>query len=236
MKNNLTIGIIGAMECEISALKPKLQNLEEIKHNKLQIYVGNFCENKIILVKSGIGKVNAALCTQFIIDKFNPDYIINTGIAGGIAENLEIGSIVIGEKLVQYDFDVTALGYAKGYLCTGINPNEPTYFHSDETLVSTFEKSHNKNIKTHKGIIASGDSFISDSKRKKEIHTIFNATAVEMEGCAIAQVASTNKVPFIVIRAISDLADNNAAENYTLGEEEIAKVSSSAIEVLLKNI
>lgn len=236
MSNNFTIGVIGAMDCEVSALKQKLEKLEEIKHCNLQINLGTYCGHNIVLVKSGIGKVNAALCTQFIIDKFNPNYIINTGIAGGIAENLKVGDIVIGEKLVQYDFDVSAFGYAKGYLCTGIDSDKPTYFNSDKNLMSKLEKISNENIKIHKGIIASGDSFISDLERKKEIHNLFNATAVEMEGCAIAQTSNANNTPFIVIRAISDLADNNATESYTFSEDEIAKVSSSVVEYLLKEI
>lgn len=236
MSNNLTIGIIGAMDCEVSALKQKLENLEEIKHGNLQINLGTFYGHKIVLVKSGIGKVNAALCTQYIIDKFNPDYIINTGIAGGIAENLKVGEIVIGEKLVQYDFDVTAFGYAKGYLCTGIESDKPTYFNSDEGLMAKLERISDEKVKIHKGIIASGDSFISDLERKKEIHNLFNATAVEMEGCAIAQTSNANNIPFVVIRAISDLADNNATESYTFSEDEIAKFSSSVVENLLKEI
>ena len=236
MSNNLTIGIIGAMDCEVSALKQKLENLEEIKHGNLQINLGTFYGHKIVLVKSGIGKVNAALCTQYIIDKFNPDYIINTGIAGGIAENLKVGEIVVGEKLVQYDFDVTAFGYAKGYLCTGIESDKPTYFNSDEGLMAKLERISDEKVKIHKGIIASGDSFISDLERKKEIHNLFNATAVEMEGCAIAQTSNANNIPFVVIRAISDLADNNATESYTFSEDEIAKVSRSVVENLLKEI
>ncbi len=236
MSNNLTIGIIGAMDCEVSKLKQKLQKLEEIQHGSLKISLGNFCGHKIVLVKSGVGKVNAALCTQYIIDKFNTDYIINTGIAGGIAENLEVGDIVIGEKLVQYDFDVSAIGYAKGYMCTGIEPDKPTFFYSDEKLISEFEKTMNDKINVHKGVIASGDTFVSDIERKKEIRKTFNATAVEMEGCAIAQTSTANNVPFLVVRAISDLADNEAGKSHAFVEEEMAEVSSSAIENLLKEL
>ena len=236
MSNNYTIGIIGAMDCEVNALKPKLQNLEELQHGNQKIYLGNLYEHKIILVKSGVGKVNSAICTQYIIDKFNPDYIINTGIAGGIAKNLAVGDVVVAENLVQYDFDVSAIGYAKGYMCTGIEPNKPTMFYSDKNLIKFFEKSFNKDITLHKGIIASGDTFVSDTNRKKEIHNLFNATAVEMEGCAIAQTATVNRVPFLVVRAISDLADNEAGKSHALVEEEIAEVSGSAIENLLKEL
>lgn len=236
MSNNYTIGIIGAMDCEVDVLKQKLQNLEELQHSKQKIYLGNLYGHKIILVKSGVGKVNSAICTQYIIDKFNPDYIINTGIAGGIAKNLEVGDVVVGEKLVQYDFDVSAIGYAKGYMCTGIEPDKPTMFYSDENLIKSFEKSFDKEFTLHKGIIASGDTFVSDVNRKKEIHNLFNATAVEMEGCAIAQTATANDVPFLVVRAISDLADNEAGKSHAFVEEEMAEVSSSAIENLLKEL
>ena len=236
MSNSRTIGIIGAMDCEISVLKQKLQNLEEIQHSSLKINLGNFCGHRIILVKSGVGKVNSALCTQYIIDKFNPNYIINTGIAGGIAENLAVGDIVIGEKLVQYDFDVSAIGYAKGYMCTVIEPDKPTLFYSDEKLISDFEKTLNGKVNVHKGLIASGDTFISDIDRKKEIRKIFNATAVEMEGCAIAQTSTANNIPFLIVRAISDLADNEAGKSHAFVEEEIAEISSSAIENLLKEL
>lgn len=236
MNNNYIIGIIGAMDCEVDVLKQKLQNLEELQHSNQKIYLGNLYGHKIILVKSGVGKVNSAICTQYIIDKFNPDYIINTGIAGGIAKNLEVGDVVVGEKLVQYDFDVSAIGYAKGYMCTGIEPDKPTMFYSDENLIKSFEKSFDKEITLHKGIIASGDTFVSDVNRKKEIHNLFNATAVEMEGCAIAQTSTANNVPFLVVRAISDLADNEAGKSHAFVEEEMAEVSSSAIENLLKEL
>lgn len=236
MSNNYTIGIIGAMDCEVDVLKQKLQNLEEFQHSNQKIYLGNLYDHKIVLVKSGVGKVNASMCTQYIIDKFSPDYIVNTGIAGGIAKNLEVGDVVIGEKLVQYDFDVSAIGYAKGYMCTGIEPNKPTMFYSDKHLISNFEKTLNSDVKVYKGIIASGDTFISDINRKHEIRDLFNATAVEMEGCAIAQTATSNEIPFLVIRAISDLADNEAGKSHAFVEEEIAEISSSAIENLLKEL
>lgn len=236
MKNRLTVGIIGAMDCEISELKNKLEDLKETKYSELLINTGTLFNHNIVLVKSGVGKVNAALCTQFIIDKFQPDYIINTGIAGGIAENLEVGDIVIGEDLVQYDFDVSAIGYAKGYMCTGKNSDKPTLFSSDKKLISTFEKINISKGKILKGIIASGDTFVSDIKKKNEIRQTFNATAVEMEGCAIAQVSTVNKIPFLIARAISDLADNNAGKSHIFVEEEIAKVSSSAICDLLEEL
>ena len=234
--SNKTVGIIGAMDCEVNKLKSKLQDLKEIKHGELLINTGKLHGHNVIVVKSGVGKVNAALCTQYIIDKFEPDYIINTGIAGGVATGLQVGDIVAGSELVQYDFDVSAIGYAKGYMCTGINPDKPTVFYSDKTLIAEFEKAAKGSLNVHIGVIASGDTFVSDKNKKKEIKETFNASAVEMEGCAIAQTATVNKVPFVIVRAISDLADDTAAQDHEFVETEMAELSSSAIEKLLEAI
>ncbi len=239
MKNKLTIGIIGAMDCEVNKLKSKLKNEKIYNAGNLTFHSGEMYTHNVIVVKSGVGKVNAALCTQYITDKFNPDFIINTGIAGGIAPDLNVGDIVVGTELIQYDFDASAIGYAKGYMCTGINPDKPTKFYSDNDLINKFEKAVSiaaPSLKIHKGIIATGDCFVSDLNKNKEIKETFNASAVEMEGAAIAQTAAANKVPFIIIRAISDLADNNAAKDHEFVETEMAELSSAAIEYLLKHI
>ncbi len=236
MNNNSTIAILGAMDCEVSELKSKLQSVEEKVFGNFVVTVGSFCNHNIILAKTGVGKVNAAVYTQFIIDKFSPEAIINTGLAGGIAPNLKIGDVVIGEKLVQYDFDVSALGYPKGYMCTGIDKDKPTVFYSDKNLISKFMDIINQESSAHKGIIASGDTFVSCDNHKKEIRELFNATAVEMEGCAIAQTAALNNIPFLVIRTISDLADSNASEKFVLNEIEIAERSCLTMERLLANV
>lgn len=236
---NKTIGIIGAMDCEVNQLKSKLDNAEILQVGELTFNIGKINNHNIIVVKSGVGKVNAALCTQYIIDKFKPDFIINSGIGGGIACGLSVGDLVVGTELVQYDFDVSAIGYARGYMCTGVNPDKPTIFYSDKNLIEKFEKAVSiaaPSLNVHKGIIATGDCFISDINKKKEIREIFNASAVEMEGAAIAQVASINKIPFIIVRAISDLADDCAAVEHEFVETEMAELSSSAIEYLLQHI
>ena len=143
MKNN-KIAIIGAMDCEIDTLKACLKDIEIIEHGKLKIYKGKIANNEIVLAKSGVGKVCAAINTQYIIDKFSPDYIINTGVAGGIAPELEVGDIVIATLLVQHDFDATALGYVKGYACTGGDNQKPTWFYTDEKLINAFETAISK--------------------------------------------------------------------------------------------
>lgn len=238
MQNKLTFGIIGAMECEVNNIKSKLQNLKEEKVGNRIFYLGKLHEHNVVLVQSGVGKVNAAICTQYIIDKYSPNYIINTGIGGGLGKGLEVGDIVIGTEFVQYDFDVTAIGYALGYMCTGTHKDKPTKFYSDTKLINEFEKALKEaapNVKYHTGIIATGDCFVSSIEKKLQIRDTFNAIAVEMEGAAIAQTANANEIPCIIVRAISDLADEHAAKDHEFVETEMAEHCSSTIENLLKH-
>lgn len=239
MKNNPVIAIIGAMDCEIEFLKESLNNLNITKKGSHEIYHGKIGSADVIVAKSGVGKAAAAMTVQFIADIFNPDAIINTGVAGGVSNDLSVGDVVVAEKLVQYDFDVTALGYAKGYMCTGANKNEPTIFMADKNLVEKFvetAKDCYKSGKVHCGIIATGDIFMSDPVRKKEINHQFNAKAVEMEGAAIGQAASANNIPFVVVRVISDLADGQAAESLDNFEKEMAIISSKLVNSLIQQI
>jgi len=233
------IAIIGAMDCEISAIKKEMFDLKEENYADLKIFTGTINGKFIILAQSGVGKVNAALNTQYIIDTYKPNIIINTGVAGGISEDLDIGDVVIGTYLVQHDFDVTVLGYAKGYMCTGVEKDKPTKYYCDKELVKSFQSCLEQNMskqKIHLGIIASGDKFISGKEIKKEINEYFGAVAVEMEGCAIAQVATRNKIPFVVTRAISDLADGKTAEYQNEFEKKMSEVSTQTIKIFLKNL
>ena len=135
--------------------------------------------------------------------------------------------------MIQYDFDTSALGYARGYMCTGVNSDKPTVYYSDENLIKLFEKAVKKShpeIHIHKGIIATGDTFISSGAKKQEIKDIFNASAVEMEGCAIAQTAAANSVKVLVIRALSDLADGSATKSLDIFEKQMAEFSASTIQ------
>ncbi|MBE7705403.1 MAG: 5'-methylthioadenosine/adenosylhomocysteine nucleosidase [Cyanobacteria bacterium SIG29] len=239
MKNSLKIAVIGAMDCEIDTLKACLKDIQTVEHNKLKVYTGKIGNNEIILTKSGVGKVCAAINTQYIIDTYNPDYIINTGVAGGISQELEVGDIVIATSLVQHDFDATALGYVKGYACTGGNNQEPTWFYTDEKLIHAFETAVSKvdlTSKFYKGVIATGDMFIGTPAKKDELRELFNATAAEMESSAIVQAANTNNVPCLVIRAISDLADCTANKPFAEVEKQMAEVCASTIEILLDNL
>ena len=233
------IAIIGAMDCEINDIKKEITDLKEQNYADLKIFTGTINNKFVILAQSGVGKVNAALNTQYIIDTFKPDIIINTGVAGGIADGLDVGDIVIGTYLVQHDFDVTVLGYARGYMCTGEDKDKPTKFYCDKELVEKFQSSLQQNMpakKIHQGVIASGDKFISGKEIKKEINEYFGALAVEMEGCAVAQVTTRNKIPFVLTRAISDLADSKSAEDQNEFERKMSKVSTQTIKIFLKNI
>ena len=231
------IAIIGAMDCEINKLRDLLENIKTEESNNLTIYTGKIHEHDVILAKSGVGKVCAALNTQYIIDKYSPEMIINTGVAGGIGQELSIGDVVIGENLVQHDFDATVLGYAKGYMCNGISPDKPTVFYSDKKLVDFTEKLLKVNLKNsnvHRGRIATGDMFVGTVEKKKEIGQTFGAIAAEMEGCAIAQTSNANNIPCIIIRAISDLADGTATKSQNDFEKMTSRISSETVEILLK--
>lgn len=239
MQNKTRIAIIGAMECEVNLLKSMLEDCKETVSGNIVLYTGKINGHEIILSRSGVGKVNAGIRVQYIADFFKPQYIINTGVAGGLAPELSIGDIVIGTSLVQYDFDVTALGYALGYMCTGVNKDKPTVFYSDEKLADVYEKAVKESgfqSAVHRGVIATGDTFISDNERKTGIREVFNAKAVEMEGCAVAQGAYLNNIPFIVVRAISDLANGESPKSLENFETMMAEVSAKTVAVLLHEI
>lgn len=235
MKSELTIGIICAMDSETEAYlsflqEPKIDNISGVA-----FYSGKKSDKKLIIAKCGIGKVNAARCTQLMIDLFHPDYIINSGIAGGVDESLCVGDVVIGRELVQHDFDVTAFGHAKGYLCTGERDDIPTVFHADEKLVLLLEKSAKGLVKSkvHTGRIASGDIFVAESTVKQSLYQEFGAAAVEMEGAAIAQTAVYAGVPFVTLRVISDRADGTAAESFEIFEKQTAVLSCAVVQNLI---
>lgn len=231
-----TLGIIGAMDTEIELIKKALQEESTRKIGESTYYSGKINGKNVVIAKCGIGKVRAALCVQVMIDYFNVSAIINTGIAGGVSENLSVGDIVLSTDALQHDFDVTAFGYAPGYMCTGHNSDKPTLFHADENLQKLILESATAILPSSKiktGIIASGDKFISDALTRKYLSEQFNATAAEMEGAAIAQASSVNNVPFIIIRIISDLADGKPNEEYDKFERNACV---SLADIILKSI
>lgn len=197
------IGIIVAMNEEIDAIKEYMENIKtEVKYEN-EFFIGDIGKSKCILTVCGVGKVNAARTTQILIDCYNPEFIINIGVAGGISSRVNIGDIVVGEKLVQYDFDLTAFGREKGEISDKVGK----FICSDSELVNKTEDIFNSKkvgYNAVKGTIASGDRFVTEIDLSKNINSEFGADCVEMEGASIAQVCFLDQVPFIVIRSISD--------------------------------
>ena len=198
-----TIGIIFAMNEELSALKKYLSLQKVNKIYELTFYETELNNKRIILVESGVGKVNAARTTQILIDNYHPNVVYNIGVAGGVDNSLEVGDIVVSTSLVQHDFDITAFNHPKGYIS-----NIGQFIESDIELIKKLEKTitylDNKDFNITIGTIATGDIFCTDINMKNKIRTKFNAEAIEMEGAAIAQVCKLDNIPFVIIRSISD--------------------------------
>lgn len=207
------IGIIGAMEAEITTLRQSLHQMKEHHFGKgIVIYTGILFDKDIVLCQSGIGKVNAAIATTLLIEHFTPDCIINTGSAGGIGAGLKIGDVVIGTHTMHHDVNVTAFGYQYGQV-----PQLPAFFASNSTMMYVAEQAANEfqAAKVVRGLIVSGDEFVSSNERLNEIRKHFaEPQAVEMEAAAIAQTCFQFGKPFVVIRAISDSAEDDAKINF----------------------
>lgn len=205
------IGIIFAMEEELSALKKYLTITNEYSIFNLKFYESKMNNIEIVLVECGVGKVNAARTTQILIDNMKVDYIFNIGVAGGVSNKLSVGDIVLGEKLVQHDFDITSFNHEKGYI-----PSVGVYIDSDTYLLNIANEVLNsiKDITYHRGVIASGDIFCTETKMSEKIGTKFNALCVEMEGASIAQVCFLSHIPFLIIRSISDVINDNNKVTY----------------------
>ncbi|MHC6179418.1 5'-methylthioadenosine/adenosylhomocysteine nucleosidase [Clostridium sp. JNZ X4-2] len=208
----MIIGIIGAMDEEVEILLSKLELKKvEVKAN-MRFNSGKLYDSEIVVVRSGIGKVNAAICAQILIDDFNVDNIINVGVAGGTAEDIYPGDVVIANSLVQHDVDTSAFGDKIGQI-----PRMNTYdFKCDRDLIERAQMACKKieNIKNFTGRIVTGDQFICSTEKIKYLNREFNALACEMEGGSIAQVAYLNNIPFVIIRSISDNANNGASMDY----------------------
>lgn len=218
------IGIIGAMEIEVASLKERLQDVTVTRRASMEFYAGVLEGKKVVVVRSGIGKVNAAVCTQILIDEFHAEVVINTGIAGSLNADINIGDIVLSTDLVHHDMDAAAFGYPAGQ----IPQMEAFSFRSDEALrklAADACKAVNPDIQVFEGRIASGDQFVADQGVKDFVAKEFGAYAVEMEGAAIAQAAYLNQIPFLVIRAISDKADGSAEMDYPTFEAQAAEHS-----------
>ncbi len=227
------IGIIGAMDVEVERLKTDMKVSRTASRAGMEFYEGELKGKQAVVVRSGIGKVNAAVCTQILADLFSVDCVINTGIAGSLDARIDIGDIVISTDVVHHDMDAVNFGYPLGQI-----PQMDVFsFQADEDLARLAEEvcgQVNPEIKVFRGRVVSGDQFVADKEKKEYIVKNFQGLCTEMEGAAIAQTAYLNGLPFIVVRAISDKADDSASMDYPAFEKKAAEHSVNLIEGLLE--
>ncbi len=222
------IGIIGAMTIEIEGLKEIMAEREERIISNTLFTKGKLGDKDVVVTVCGEGKVNAAISAQTMCLAYSPDIIINTGVAGGLADGLKIGDVVIGTSVVEHDMDMSPLGFDKGYIC-GI---DGIYMDCHKDIVKALSDSVEAcGISYKTGVIASGDQFISDSSKKEWLKKTFNAYACEMEGGAIGHVCVKNAIPFGVLRAISDGGDDDASMSFP---EFAALAAKNSVEVMKK--
>lgn len=232
----MKIGLIGAMEVEVQFIRGKLANPVETVISGIHFFEGELYGKQVVVTQCGVGKVNAALCTELLINSFGVTHVINTGVAGGLDSRLSVMDIVVSTDAVHHDMDAVAFGYAPCQV-PGI---DTVAFPADEMLIKAVESAYQKGKeegrlkhKVIRGRVASGDVFVNSADKKKTIIELCGAACCEMEGAAVAQVCYLNKVPFAIIRCVSDLAEHT---DEVYKEEEAAAESSyitdKVIEVL----
>ena len=224
------LGIIGAMEEEVEQLKEAMEVEKTQEKAGMVFFTGTLEGVPVTVVRSGIGKVNAAICTQILVDDHDVDLIVNTGIAGSLNPDIDIADVVISGDVLHHDMDATGFGYPKGQ----IPRMDVLSFEADKRMVDTACKACKEAVReigVHQGRVVSGDQFISDKNRKNDIIKTFKGLCTEMEGAAIAQAAYLNKVPFVVIRTISDKADDSASMDYPTFEK---KAIANSVKIIKK--
>lgn len=218
------LGIIGAMDEEVAKIKEAMSEVAVTSVAGMDFYQGKLGGRDAVVVRSGIGKVNAGICTQILADRFHVSAVINTGIAGSLRKEINIGDIVLSTDAIQHDVDASGFGYQLGQI-----PRVDTHsFPADEKLRELARECNEKvnpEIQTFTGRIVSGDQFISDKAKKEWLAENFAGSCTEMEGAAIAQAAYLNQIPYLVIRAISDKADDSAGMDYKEFEEQAIRHS-----------
>lgn len=223
------------MEEEVALLKERMDLEVVVKKASMEFYQGKLEGREVVIVRSGIGKVNAGICTQILVDVFNVSRVINTGIAGSLKAEIDIGDVVLSSDAMQHDVDARAFGYQRGE----IPRMETVSFPGDEELIALAKaacEEANPDIRVHVGRVVSGDQFIADRAVKDEIASWTDGYCTEMEGAAIAQAAYQNRVPFVIVRAISDKADDSASEDYPTFERKAIERSVRLIENFISRI
>lgn len=226
------IGIIGAMELEVSELQSKMELKNVVEKAGMKFHEGALNGKDVVIVQCGIGKVNAGICVQILSDVFGVDAVINTGVAGSLRAEINIGDIVVSTDACEHDMDVSALGYKPGI----IPQMAESFFKADRMLAETAIavcKEVNSDISVYEGRVLSGDQFISDGAVKDRLISEFDGSCTEMEGAAIAHAAFLNNIPYIVLRAISDKADGSAHMDYPEFERAAAAHCAKLVENLV---
>lgn len=229
------LGIIGAMDEEVDKLKESMEDVQIVKRANMEFNKGRIYGKDVVVVRSGIGKVNAGICAQILVDLFEADAIINTGIAGSLKTEINIGDIVLSADTVQHDMDAVAFGYPVGQI-----PRMDTLaFPADEKLIALAKECCervNPEIDVFVGRVVSGDQFIADKKVKERLIENFEGYCTEMEGAAIGQAAYLNNVPYVVIRAISDKADDSASVDYPTFEAKAIEHTVNLMKEMIRSM
>jgi len=214
------IGIIAAMDSEVRDVKLAMAEGIEIYHGGMTFFKGKLHQKEVVAVKSGVGKVNAAMCTQILIDVFKVNTIIHVGVAGAVHPDLEIGDIVISEDSCQYDMDARAFGHPRGEI-----PNmDITFFKADPVLIKLAVAAAEELGASYRvGRVMTADLGVDSNQLKEELREEFGGLCVEMEGAAVGQVAMLNQVPYLVIRSMSDKADSDLTNDYKANLEASIK-------------
>ena len=229
---NVDVGIIGALADEVAELISRLEGHEIVNLGSVEFHTGNLFGKTVAIAKCGVGKVFAAICTEAMIIGFSPKLIVNTGVGGALAKGLSVTDTVIADKLVQHDMDTSPIGDPVG-LISGINK---VWFETDERAREILLASAERlGLRAKIASVASGDKFIADKADKDKIVANFDAAVCEMEGAAIAHTAFVNNTPFIVIRAISDSADEDSSMDYMTFMPIAAKNSAALTLELIKD-
>lgn len=229
------IGIIGAMEEEVEKLREQMTETTVERKASMEFYRGRLNGKETVVVRSGIGKVNAAVCTQILADDYRVSAVINTGIAGSLKAEIDIGDIVVSTDMLQHDVDAAAFGYRPGQ----IPRMEVFAFPADRALAALAEevcREANPDISVHAGRVVSGDQFIADRAVKERIAAEFGGFCTEMEGAAIGQTAYLNQIPCVVIRAISDKADDSVSVDYPAFERQAIQHCVRLVENMVKRM
>lgn len=231
----MKIGIIGAMDVEVALLKDHIQNAKQLTYAGMNFSEGKIGETEVVVVKSGVGKVNAACCVQLLADRFGVTHIINTGVAGALNHLIHIGDIVVSTSAVYHDVDATVFGYRKGEV-----PQMGMFsFHADKKLRTravTAVREVAPEVNVFEGRVASGDQIIASRAVKEEIIKECGGFCAEMEGAAIAHASTINNIPFVIIRAISDQADESVTISYEEFEAKAAEHCAAIVEHMISSI